>query len=126
MGNSQSYDVTNVSSREAKRQEKTGSVKPLQDDLPPRILESNEHEKAENKAPTEHGAHHDEHHIEHHKSHAPEPPIEPAVVVVSHEEKKSNPEIGDGVNVTDLELLYRVEEPDAIPVDAFPAQSRYD
>ncbi|KHJ83250.1 hypothetical protein OESDEN_17053 [Oesophagostomum dentatum] len=65
MGNSQSYDVTNVTSRDAKRQEKTGTVKPLRNDLPPQAAEVDEY-------------------------------------------------------------LYRTEEPETLPVDGIPSQSRYD
>ncbi|KAL6733139.1 hypothetical protein Aduo_003817 [Ancylostoma duodenale] len=123
MGNSQSYDVTNVSGR-AERQEKVGKVKQLKEDLPPLVIEADEKEKTENKSPSKHEGSHDEHHVEHHKSAAPAPPPEPAEA----QEKQQTHEIGNGASASETEIhcLHRVEEPETIPVDAFPAQSRYD
>ncbi|EYC07603.1 hypothetical protein Y032_0069g309 [Ancylostoma ceylanicum] len=124
MGNSQSYDVTNVSGR-GERQEKVGKVKQLKDDLPPLVIEADEKEKTENKSPNKHEGRHDEHQVEHHKSAAPAPPPEPVDMAETHEKQQTH-EIGNGVSASEVECLHRVEEPETIPVDAFPAQSRYD
>ncbi|XGW12038.1 hypothetical protein V3C99_013035 [Haemonchus contortus] len=53
MGNSQSYDVTNVHRNDKRHeQETTGTVKPLSDGMPP-TLSADEREKQENTSPNE-------------------------------------------------------------------------
>ncbi|VDM77987.1 unnamed protein product [Strongylus vulgaris] len=90
-------------------------------------------EKTENKSPTKVEEHHEEHHeeqhaerreeshVEHHKAAAPPPPAEPAAVIA---DPQSN--VTEIVMDEDLQALHRTKEPDAIPIDAVPSQSRYD
>ncbi|KHJ93603.1 hypothetical protein OESDEN_06486 [Oesophagostomum dentatum] len=122
MGNSQSYDVTNVTSRDAKRQEKTGTVKPLRNDLQPQAAEVDEKEKAENKSPPKPQERHEELHEEPHRKAAPAPPPpEPVAAVEPQQQHVTEVGVND-----DIPYLYRTEEPETLPVDAIPSQSRYD
>ncbi|CAJ0608423.1 unnamed protein product [Cylicocyclus nassatus] len=132
MGNSQSasYDVTNV--REVKRKEKPdGTVKPLKEQS---VMNKNEKGRSENRSPkieerheTHHEAHPEKSPAQPRKSAAPPPPAEPSNVPIGSGAVPAVP-IGSGVVVVDddIQSLHRTVEPETIPLEAAPSQSRYD
>ncbi|PIO61871.1 hypothetical protein TELCIR_16591 [Teladorsagia circumcincta] len=134
MGNSQSYDVTNVHHGKDKRQEPTttGTVKPLSDGMPP-TLDVDEREKQENTSPKEETPAVTAH---------TEPTQEATVHVVTVQDPVEQPspkqvdepkekdesvkQMVQEMSNIELETLERVVPMEQTPVDVMPSQSSYD
>lgn len=130
MGNSQSYDVTNVHHRNDKHQDQAtaGTVKPLRDDMPP-TLGFDEHEKQENESPRHErkGSHVLSKSVE--QEDAKEqvtsaPPPQPCAFV--HQKSEDVEEVAQAMSNVALETLHRDVPQETIPLETAPSQSSYD
>ncbi|VDO30760.1 unnamed protein product [Haemonchus placei] len=153
MGNSQSYDVTNVHRNDKRHeQETTGTVKPLSDGMPP-TLSADEREKQENTSPNESSPtdtmHSEiEEQIERKSEHVEHvgPPMQPVEEEHTQLEEQSLSEPTErltaessGHSVTDeavkevvqemsevtIETLERDIPPESMPLEAVPSQCSY-
>ncbi|PIO64564.1 hypothetical protein TELCIR_13803 [Teladorsagia circumcincta] len=135
MGNSQSYDVTNVHHGKDKRQEPTttGTVKPLSDGMPP-TLDVDEREKQENTSPKE-----DNPTVTAHTETTQEATVQvvtvqeepviqsaPKQVDEPKEKDEAVKQMVQEMSNIELETLERVVPMEQTPVDVMPSQSSYD
>ncbi|WKX93152.1 hypothetical protein Q1695_010859 [Nippostrongylus brasiliensis] len=132
MGNSQSYDVTNVHHRHEKRAEpSTGTVKPLRDEMP--VIETtDEREKQENQSPQP-TAEKESPVVTRHeqgksvKSYpAPVPEQQTHSEPEHRAEEAAVQEVSEEHSEVALDTLHRVVPPETIPLEAAPSQSSYE